>query len=309
MSDSVNISNRTRNNWIASVDRILRGEATTRSELFRDNAKEPKIRIPMVGLSIIIGGMAAVYGLMLATFALIRGIENGQMSAAICQVTANLFKVPLLFVLALVITFPSLYVFSALVGCPIRIRNALRLLVASLAVTISVLASLGPIVAFFAVCSPNYHFIVLLNVVVFSIAGILGLRFLIHTLRKMNSIPVAATIVQRPTENVPQNESEPDAVIDSITCLDSVSNRPEARSLSPTASASARISVVFWCWMLAFGLVGAQLGWILRPFVGAPNLPFQWFRKREGNFFSAVFDSLFQSLGSADLDSLLSSLF
>lgn len=45
---------------------------------------------------------------------------------------------------------------------------------------------------------------------------------------------------------------------------------------------------VFHIWVLVFGLVGAQMGWILRPFVGDPNLPFQWFRSRESNFFQAV---------------------
>jgi hypothetical protein len=30
------------------------------------------------------------------------------------------------------------------------------------------------------------------------------------------------------------------------------------------------------------------MGWILRPFIGDPNLPFQWFRQRQSNFFEAV---------------------
>jgi hypothetical protein len=45
---------------------------------------------------------------------------------------------------------------------------------------------------------------------------------------------------------------------------------------------------VFRIWVLVFGLVGAQMGWILRPFIGDPNLPFQWFRQRQSNFFEAV---------------------
>ena len=28
--------------------------------------------------------------------------------------------------------------------------------------------------------------------------------------------------------------------------------------------------------MVVFGLVGAQMGWVLRPFIGNPNQPFQW---------------------------------
>ena len=38
-------------------------------------------------------------------------------------------------------------------------------------------------------------------------------------------------------------------------------------------------------------VVGAQMGWILRPFVGAPSEPFQWFRERQADFFVAVWES------------------
>ena len=39
------------------------------------------------------------------------------------------------------------------------------------------------------------------------------------------------------------------------------------------------------------------MGWLLRPFVGSPDLPFQWFRPGQGNFFLAVVDSLASLLG------------
>jgi hypothetical protein len=52
------------------------------------------------------------------------------------------------------------------------------------------------------------------------------------------------------------------------------------------------VKVVFGCWVVVFGLVGAQMGWVLRPFIGNPNQPFEWFRARESNFFEAVFLAL-----------------
>jgi hypothetical protein len=33
------------------------------------------------------------------------------------------------------------------------------------------------------------------------------------------------------------------------------------------------------------------MGWILRPFIGAPSAPFQWFRERQSNFFIVVWES------------------
>ena len=40
--------------------------------------------------------------------------------------------------------------------------------------------------------------------------------------------------------------------------------------------------------MVVFGLVGAQMGWVLRPFVGHPKADFTFFRERKENFFQAV---------------------
>jgi len=49
---------------------------------------------------------------------------------------------------------------------------------------------------------------------------------------------------------------------------------------------------VFHLWLLLFALVGAQMGWVLRPFIGNPAVPFTLFRHRESNFFEAVFTHL-----------------
>ena len=52
------------------------------------------------------------------------------------------------------------------------------------------------------------------------------------------------------------------------------------------------VKTVFQIWVILFSVVGAQMGWVLRPFVGNPNVPFAWFRGRESNFFEAVFRAL-----------------
>jgi hypothetical protein len=45
-------------------------------------------------------------------------------------------------------------------------------------------------------------------------------------------------------------------------------------------------------WILIYAVVGAQMGWILRPFIGSPELPFTWFRERDSNFFAAFLRAL-----------------
>jgi hypothetical protein len=50
---------------------------------------------------------------------------------------------------------------------------------------------------------------------------------------------------------------------------------------------------IFRMWLVAYAVVGAQMGWLLRPFVGQPGAPFTFFRPREGSFFLAVLHHLF----------------
>jgi len=45
-------------------------------------------------------------------------------------------------------------------------------------------------------------------------------------------------------------------------------------------------------WLLLFAFVGTQLAWTLRPFFGAPDLPFEFVREIGGNFYTDVFQSL-----------------
>jgi hypothetical protein len=44
-------------------------------------------------------------------------------------------------------------------------------------------------------------------------------------------------------------------------------------------------------WLGLYGFVGSQLGWTLRPFFGSPG-QFEFFRPREGNFLSGVWNTL-----------------
>lgn len=67
-------------------------------------------------------------------------------------------------------------------------------------------------------------------------------------------------------------------------------------ALIPDPAVSRR---VLWSWMLTHGVVGAQLSWVLRPFVGNPTLPVRVLRPRawDGSFFEAVFDMTLARMG------------
>ena len=307
--------------WLFELDRILRGDATRQSDI-----RAADIKIPVVGVSVIVIILAVLYGFCMGIFALIRGVENSEYQQALMQTLASMCKVPLLFGLTLLVTFPSLYVFNALVGSRLRFVPVLKLLVASLAVNLAVLASMGPILAFFSVSTPNYPFIVLLNVVVFAIAGLLGLAFLIQTLNRLSlaeqqlnqqraiesSVPIqivadrdkpalkaVAADPVNPTPSPQPNQLGPASQItaraDSST---PVHNKPTKRRgpLDHLEGIVQGRKVILAGTNNYLGLVGAQMGWVLRPFIGSPNQPFQWFRSRHSNFFESVINTLFDLL-------------
>ena len=107
-------------------------------------------------------------------------------------------KIPLLFYLTLLVTLPSLYVFNALVGSRLTLATVVRLLVASLGVMVTVLASLGPIVAFFSVSTTSYPFMLLFNVVVCGVSGGLGLSFLLQTLHRLSILDSQSSRMPEP---------------------------------------------------------------------------------------------------------------
>ena len=55
---------------------------------------------------------------------------------------------------------------------------------------------------------------------------------------------------------------------------------------------------VLLAWLAGNLFLGSQLSWILRPFIGSPNLPVEFFRATalHGNFYENVFHSLMQIL-------------
>ncbi len=54
---------------------------------------------------------------------------------------------------------------------------------------------------------------------------------------------------------------------------------------------------VFRVWLILYALVGAQMGWVLRPFIGTPGMKFTWFRAREANIFLDVLRTIKDLLG------------
>jgi len=274
------------------LDRILRGELTRPSQL-----EDGKLTFPISGVSAVGLVLAMIYGACMGIYSILRAFEYVQFQGDYRQLVASTLKTPALFFLTLVVTFPSLYVFNALVGSRLQFGSVLRLLLASLGVNLAVLASFGPIVAFFSLSTNSYGFMVLLNVAMFAVAGLLGLMFLMQTLNRLQHAQNATTEPQAPVPPPAPAETAPVAhptithpTIAATLNLPSVMRPVRPGAIDPIAGQAYGFNVrlVFGIWIIVFGIVGAQMGWILRPFIGSPGQEFTWFRQRDSNFFQAV---------------------
>jgi hypothetical protein len=225
----------------SEVDRLLRGEHT-RADALRDGRLAVSTRTLIVAI-LLLGGL---YGACMGLYAVCYNRPEG-----LWQLLVTIVKVPLLFLLTLAVTYPSLYVYSALSQSRLRFGETLRLLLASTTVTLAVLASLGPVTAFFTLSTRSHPFMQSLNALFFAVAGCIGLAFLWRALRGVFG--------------------------------------EEADSARAVPARGRRVAFV---WLLTYAVVGAQMGWILRPFIGKPGLPFEWLRGTESDIFHGLLEAL-----------------
>ncbi len=117
------------------VDRLLRGHFTHPDDLARGRIEVPTRTLALASL---------VLGASFGAFMGLYGALRPQHASAL-QVFASAVKVPLLFLLTLLVAFPSLYVLSALADSRLSAASTLRLLLCAITTNLALLASFGPV--------------------------------------------------------------------------------------------------------------------------------------------------------------------
>jgi len=235
------------NNWLPRLDALLRART-----IEVDAEHEPYEGVSKRAMLLMAASLGAIYGMFMGWYA----IRSAGL-AGLAQMGSSTFKIPLLFLVTLAITFPSLYVFNTLMGSSLTFRTTLRVALGWITVMLAVAASLGPILGFFTISADSYVFIVLLNVILLGVAGVVGSAAL---LQRLHSPPrYDEPIVTPPLRAAPLRREPAD-----------VAHRTLA------------------AWLIIFAVVGLQMAWVLRPFIGVPDEPFALFRQTEGNIFHAL---------------------
>ncbi|MBD2194729.1 MULTISPECIES: actin-binding WH2 domain-containing protein [Calothrix] len=95
------------------------------------------------------------------------------------QAISSAIKLPAFYLLTLIICFPTLFFFNVLFGSRSSFQQHFVVLLTAVSVISVLLFSLAPVTLFFMITAPNsYQFFKLLNVLIFGITGIFGIKFL-----------------------------------------------------------------------------------------------------------------------------------
>jgi hypothetical protein len=191
--------------------------------------------------------------LFLALYGAIIGSTNG-----ILQMVSSAFKLPALYLLTLLICLPTLYFLDIIFGSKRVFNQYLALLMASMAMISVMLFGFAPVTLFFRLSINDYRFFILLNLVVLSLTGVIGIKFFYRSM---------ISLIEKEKEIESEAKSSP--------------NRYK----------------LITAWLFLYGFVGSQLGWTLRPFFGSPDLAFSLFREIESNFYIEVFKIIGAFLG------------
>ncbi len=142
--------------------KILRDREAFFDEILRSE------KIGSIIISMMFGSL-----LLFAIYGLVMGIYNSPAQAA-----STALKVPILFILALIICYPALFIFNILLGSKLSFAQSLAMILTAYVLAGCVLASFAPIVAFFMLIGSSYTFLRLLHVAIFGIAGFTGMSAL-----------------------------------------------------------------------------------------------------------------------------------
>lgn len=185
-------------------------------------------------------------------------------SHSVPQALVSCVKLPVLFLLTSAICFPTLYMFLSYLGIRQGLRQLLGLMLVSLTFISLVLTAFAPVTFFFLITTGGYAFFKFINIIVFSVAGFIGIRLFYGCIRMVIQEGLAPLVMSTVEGSAPALTAD---------------NRPKAR-------------LFIFLWAIMFSVIGTQLSFTLSPFFGDPGQPFIWFTDEKGNFFLDLINTI-----------------
>ena len=144
------------------IESILRDRRAFFGEIRQGQELKEKMRAMLISSIVFL----ALYGAVMGS------------THSLLQTLSSAIKLPVLFLATLIVCAPTLYFFNLIFGSNQSLSQNIAIMLTAITVTAVVLLSFAPIVLFFLLTSSNYQFFKLLNVGVFTVAGVIGVLFL-----------------------------------------------------------------------------------------------------------------------------------
>ena len=141
-------------------------------------------------LNALTGRMLTSSAIALACYGAVLGFFHSPLMAL-----TSALKLPLLFLVTLVICLPTLYLFNLVFGARLSVRQSLALVMVAITVTSMLAVAFAPISLFFLITAPDYGFFKLLNVAILTLSALVGLRFLTGGMQVLNDHGLLAPAV------------------------------------------------------------------------------------------------------------------
>jgi hypothetical protein len=161
---------------LSLLDNILRRRDAFFTEIFDGVNLHARIRQFLFAIVT----LSAIYGLTMGATALSVGWDRGGL-----QMLSSAIKVPMLYLLTLLVCYPVLFIILVLMGSKLSFVQTLALILLAITFNAVLLASFAPIVAFFSITGSSYDFVKLLHVVIMTFSGFYGMIALYQGLREM----------------------------------------------------------------------------------------------------------------------------
>jgi hypothetical protein len=260
------------------VERILRN----RDDVWRDVIEER-------GLGRMTFRMLLTSVLCLAAYGAVLGASHSWM-----QALSSVVKLPLLFLVTLLICLPTLYLFNLIFGARLTLMQALVLIMVCITVIAVLALAFAPISLFFLITAGNYAFLKLLNVAILTLSALVGLRFLTAGMGRLTEYQELAAVQAVAAADAPISPAVLIAASNAAESVSAIAVLPRATPIAIPAQPAGRPTsmTILYVWILLFGFVGTQLAWTLRPFFGSPDQPFEYFRNIDGTFYSDIFGTI-----------------
>ncbi len=178
---------------ILVIERILRDREGLWKQILAEHRLKNLIGQLVVSSAVALGCYGAVLGA----------------SASIPQALASAVKLPILFLVTLVICLPTLYLFNLVFGARLSIRQAIALVLVAVTVISALSLAFAPVSLFFLVTAPNYAFYKILNVVILMLTGVVGLSVLLDGMTSLNKLGVTKPVAQPPAQPAIEPPAEP----------------------------------------------------------------------------------------------------